>query len=154
MVGSDNTLIFFTSYSNFMVKVVLIRVNPRQSVSQNKKGSYMSKISTSVIIPAHNEADSIGQLVSIVRELHPEFEILVINDGSTDEIAENAKSAGAAVYSHPYNIGNCAAVKSSTMVAKRTFFVDGDGQHRPEDIGRMLEIFTGCDMAVGESVSG
>jgi len=111
----------------------------------------MREISASVIIPAHNEADSIGHLVSTIQELYPEFEILVINDGSTDETAENAKSAGAVVYSHPYNIGNGAAVKTGIRNAKGDIlvFMDGDGQHDPSDIGKMLSFFPDYDMVVG-----
>jgi glycosyltransferase involved in cell wall biosynthesis len=125
-------------------------------VSQNKKGSHMSNISTSVIIPAHNEADSIGQLVENIRELYPGFEILVINDGSTDETAENAKSAGAIVYSHPYNIGNGAAVKSGIRNASGEIlvFMDGDGQHDPSDIAKMLSYFPDYDMVVGARSMG
>jgi glycosyltransferase involved in cell wall biosynthesis len=56
-----------------------------------------------------------------------------------------AHNAGATVYSHPYNIGNGAAVKTGIRVAngKILVFMDGDGQHRPEDIGRMLAVVPG-----------
>jgi len=67
----------------------------------------MTKVS--VIIPAYNETQTIGDLVSRIRNLYPDFEIIVIDDGSTDDTGAVAKNSGAAVYSHPYNIGNGAA---------------------------------------------
>jgi glycosyltransferase involved in cell wall biosynthesis len=71
-----------------------------------------------VIIPAYNEAETIGDIVKkIIVDLYPRFEIIVVNDGSTDETAEVAKDAGAIVYSHPYNIGNGAAIKSGIRIA-------------------------------------
>ncbi|UCD33870.1 MAG: glycosyltransferase, partial [Desulfobacterales bacterium] len=66
--------------------------------------------SISIIIPAYNETDNIGHLVATIKDLYPDFEIIVVNDGSTDNTGTVAKDAGAKVYSHPYNIGNGAAV--------------------------------------------
>ena len=77
----------------------------------------MDKTEVSIIIPAYNEAQTIGDIVSKIRTLYPDFEIIVVNDGSIDETATLAKSAGAKVYSHPYNIGNGAAIKSGIRVA-------------------------------------
>lgn len=110
----------------------------------------------SVIIPARNEGETIGDIVSRIRSLHPDFEVLVINDGSTDDTAEKAHAAGAQVYTHPYNMGNGAAVKSGIRLAAGEIFVfmDGDGQHQPEDIARMLEFFPDYDMVVGERGMG
>ena len=106
----------------------------------------------SIIIPAFNEANTIGELISEIKRLYPEFEIIAVNDGSTDDTARNAHSAGAIVYSHPYNIGNGAAVKTGIRMAKGDIlvFLDGDGQHKPEDIARLLELFPEYDMVVGE----
>ena len=61
----------------------------------------MTDLKVSVIIPAYNEARTIGPLVETLRQLYPDFEIIVINDGSADETADVAQKAGAAVYSHP-----------------------------------------------------
>jgi len=108
-------------------------------------------IKISVIIPAFNEGKTIGDIVSKIRTLYPDFEIIVVNDGSTDNTVVIAKDAGAKVYSHPYNIGNGAAIKSGIRTASGDIlvFMDGDFQHDPEDIGKMLEYFPEYDMVVG-----
>ncbi len=105
----------------------------------------------SIIIPAHDEAQAIGDLILKIRALYPGFEVIVINDGSTDDTAAIARNAGATVYSHPYNIGNGAAVKSGIRIASGNIlvFMDGDGQHDPEDIAKLLEHFPEFDMVVG-----
>jgi glycosyltransferase involved in cell wall biosynthesis len=114
-----------------------------------------SKIS--IIIPAHNEAENIGTLVREIRSVYPEAEVIVVNDGSTDQTAKAAHEAGAEVYSHPYNIGNGAAIKSGIRAASGDIlvFMDADGQHKPEDVARLLELFPEYDMVVGaRSFSG
>ena len=105
----------------------------------------------SIVIPAYNEMHNIGAVVTEIKRLHPDAEVIVINDGSTDDTAEVAHNAGAIVYSHPYNIGNGAAVKTGIRMAKGDIlvFLDGDGQHRPEDIQTMLGFFPEYDMVVG-----
>jgi glycosyltransferase involved in cell wall biosynthesis len=116
----------------------------------------MNKTDISVIIPAHNESGTIGDIVKTIRKLYPDSEVIVINDGSTDNTVSAAKEAGAIVYSHPYNIGNGAAIKSGIRIASGEIFVfmDGDGQHQPEDIGKMLEYFPQYDMVVGARPKG
>jgi len=109
------------------------------------------KKNVSIIIPAHDEAQTIGDLVLKIRALYPDFEIIVINDGSTDNTAAVARDAGATVYSHPYNIGNGASIKSGVRIASGDIlvFMDGDGQHNPEDIAKLLEYLPEFDMVVG-----
>ncbi len=113
----------------------------------------------SVLIPAVNEAEIIADVVSGVRaamqKLNRPYEILVIDDGSTDETASRAENAGARVVSHPYNIGNGAAVKTGIRQAKGDILVmmDGDGQHNPEYIAPMLEKIGRYDMVVGARTS-
>ncbi len=104
-----------------------------------------------VIIPVYNEAETIADLIVQIRTLHPDFEIIVINDGSQDDTAKIAFDAGAEVYSHPYNIGNGAAVKNGIRIADADIlvFMDGDGQHNPADIRLLLEHLTDHDMVVG-----
>ena len=111
----------------------------------------MGETTVSIIIPAFNEADIIANIVQQIRSLHPDFEVIVVNDGSTDDTAAEAQKAGAEVYSHPYNIGNGAAIKSGIRVATGDILVlmDGDGQHNPEDIAKLLEYFPEFDMVVG-----
>lgn len=116
----------------------------------------MSNAKVTVIIPTYNEAESIGHLISRIRGLYPDFEIIVVNDGSTDETGRVAKDAGALVYSHPYNIGNGAAVKSGIRIASGDIlvFMDGDGQHDPVEMKKMLEYFPEYDMVVGARPRG
>jgi len=111
----------------------------------------MSQPTVSVIIPAFNEDDIIADIVNRVKSLHPDFDVLVIDDGSTDNTAAEAQKAGASVYSHPYNIGNGAAIKSGIRLATGDIlvFMDGDGQHDPRDIAGLLAFFPDFDMVVG-----
>jgi glycosyltransferase involved in cell wall biosynthesis len=116
----------------------------------------MNQSDVSVIIPAYNESAVIGMVIEKIRTLYPQVEVIVVNDGSKDNTAEVAEKAGAIVYSHPYNIGNGAAIKSGIRIASGEIlvFMDGDGQHDPEDIGRMLEYFPDYDMVVGARAKG
>lgn len=106
----------------------------------------------SIVIPARNEAAALAGLLPIVRESSPAAELIVIDDGSTDETASIARAHGARVIQHPYPMGNGAAIKTGARAAKGEIivFMDGDGQHDPRDIPRLLEkISQGYDMAVG-----
>ena len=105
----------------------------------------------SIIIPAFNEEGTIGEVIRRIQNVNWEWQILVINDGSDDETAKIAKAAGAKVLNHPYNIGLGGCLKNGARVAKGDIFVfiDGDGQHPPEDIPRLLEAMDEYDMAVG-----
>lgn len=105
-----------------------------------------------VIIPAKNEAASLPDLLPRIRELHPDFEIIVVDDGSTDETLQVCLQNDVTVVSHPYSMGNGAAIKSGSRAAKGDIlvFMDADGQHRPEDIQRLLtKLAEGYDMVVG-----
>jgi len=116
----------------------------------------MDKTEVSIIIPAYNEALTIGDIVLKIKELHPDVEIIVVNDGSIDDTAAIAKDAGANVHSHPYNIGNGAAIKSGIRIAGGDIlvFMDGDNQHNPEDIAKLLRYIPDYDMAVGSRSNG
>ena len=124
---------------------------------QNRQvGTTMNKKNVSVIIPAFNEAENLGRVLRKIADLYPDFEMIVVNDGSTDETASVAKDSGAIVYSHPYNIGNGAAIKSGIRIASGDIlvFMDGDGQHLPEDIGALVAHFPDYDMVVGARDKG
>jgi len=110
------------------------------------------KLDVSIIIPAYNEQEAISETVKDILSLGIEkSELLVVDDGSSDETASRAKQAGARVVSHPYNIGNGAAVKTGIRSArgKVLVFLDGDGQHDPKDIPRLLAQIGTYHMVVG-----
>ncbi len=108
-----------------------------------------------IIIPCHNEAGNLPSLIEDIRSVmdgRPEsYEVLVVNDASTDDTAKVAADAGARVVSHPYNLGNGAAVKSGIRAAagEIVLMMDGDGQHRPEVIPSILEELKNYDLVVG-----
>lgn len=106
----------------------------------------------SVILPARNEAAAIGPLLAEISLRLPEAEVIVVDDGSSDDTAAIAARHGARVISHPYPKGNGATVKTGARAASGELlvFMDADGQHRPEDIPRLLaKLEEGYDMAVG-----
>jgi len=106
---------------------------------------------TSVVIPAYNEAMAIGSVVGDLRANGPWHEILVVDDGSTDDTGARASAAGARVIRHPYNKGNGAAVKTGIRRATGScvLIVDADGQHRPEDAMRLVAQLHDYDLVVG-----
>jgi glycosyltransferase involved in cell wall biosynthesis len=106
---------------------------------------------TSVVIPAFNESVSIGAVVHDLALAAQWLEILVIDDGSTDETGERAAAAGARVIRHPYNKGNGAAVKTGIREASGVFILiaDGDGQHRPADAVRLVSQLDAYHLVVG-----
>lgn len=107
--------------------------------------------STSVVIPAYNEAESIGSVVRSMAEAGAWREILVVDDGSEDATAERARDAGAHVVRHPYNKGNGAAVKTGLRQATGEFIViiDADGQHRAALAPRLVARLGEYDLVVG-----
>jgi len=114
----------------------------------------------SIIIPVYREAENIADIVlrtrKVIDALGCSYEIIVVDDGSDDGTGEKAAGAGARVISHPYNIGNGAAVKTGIRNARGEVLVilDGDGQHAPEDIPQLLEKLGTYDMVVGARTRG
>jgi glycosyltransferase involved in cell wall biosynthesis len=105
----------------------------------------------SIVIPAYNEAASIGDLVAVLVGSAPWHEVIVVDDGSRDETTVRAREAGAAVVRHPYNKGNGAAVKSGIRRATGEYIliIDADGQHPPEDGLRIIGALGDYDLVIG-----
>jgi glycosyltransferase involved in cell wall biosynthesis len=106
----------------------------------------------SVVIPAFNEERTIADVVARTRAVCPDAELVVVDDCSSDDTARRAESAGARVIRRPYNIGNGAGVKTGIRAATGDVVVimDGDGQHDPADIPRLLDLVGAYDMVIGE----
>ncbi len=106
----------------------------------------------SVVLPAKNEAGGLPKTLDALRALLPGAEVIVSDDGSTDQTPLLAGSAGATVISAPYSMGNGAAIKRGARAAtgEVIVFMDSDGQHDPAHIPRLLaRLEQGYDMVVG-----
>jgi glycosyltransferase involved in cell wall biosynthesis len=115
-----------------------------------------SRLRALAIVPAYNEDASVGSVIRELRGVEPELEIVVVDDGSSDRTSAVAAAAGAHVVTLPYNVGIGGAVQTGYQYALEHGFdiaiqVDGDGQHDPSEIVRVLEpIFDGrADLSVG-----
>ena len=113
--------------------------------------------SLSIVIPAKNEAGAIGKAVAGAREIYPDAQLIVVDDGSSDNTADVAREAGATVVQHPESLGNGAAIKAGARAATGDIiaFMDGDGQHDAAEFGKLIEkLDEGYDMVVGARDSG
>jgi glycosyltransferase involved in cell wall biosynthesis len=95
------------------------------------------------VIPAYNESQTLRSVIDAIQDEAPGFDIVVIDDGSTDRTAELAEHAGVAVLRHPFNLGIGGAVQSGFQYAREGGYdymvqVDGDGQHRPGEVHRLV----------------
>lgn len=106
----------------------------------------------SVVIPAKNESEGLQRTVPALKARFPDAQVIVVDDGSTDDTARVAAEAGAEVLPAPYSMGNGAAIKRGARAATGDVivFMDGDGQHDPAHIPLLLErLQAGYDMVVG-----
>ena len=106
----------------------------------------------SIILPAKNEAQALADLLPRLREAQPDAEIIVVDDGSTDDTRTVCATSGVECLSSPYSMGNGAAIKRGARAATGDVlvFMDGDGQHDPTGVTRMLaKLDEGYDMVVG-----
>ncbi|MGE3319467.1 MAG: glycosyltransferase family 2 protein [Candidatus Berkiella sp.] len=106
----------------------------------------------SIIIPAKNEEKGLLTFLPSLCEQYPDFEIILVDDGSTDNTAEVAKALGVTVIRHPCSMGNGAAIKTGARAASGEIliFMDADGQHQTNDIQPLLEKYqSGYDLVVG-----
>jgi glycosyltransferase involved in cell wall biosynthesis len=109
------------------------------------------------IVPAYNEEGMVGRVVREIRRQAPDFDVVVVDDGSADRTAAEAERAGATVIHHPFNLGIGGAVQSGFKYALAHGYdvaaqVDGDGQHKPAhlaDLLRELQTDGVADMVCG-----
>ncbi|MDT8397196.1 MAG: glycosyltransferase family 2 protein [Pseudomonadales bacterium] len=106
----------------------------------------------SIVIPAKNEAINLRGLLPELKALYPNADIIVVNDGSSDDSEAVCRQHQVKVITHQYSRGNGASIKTGARAAQHQtlVFMDGDGQHRAADIAPLLEKFReGHDMVVG-----
>ncbi|TVY10083.1 glycosyltransferase family 2 protein [Paenibacillus cremeus] len=110
-----------------------------------------------IVIPAYNEQNNILKVIGDIRAANPEFDILVINDCSTDATSITARRAeGVKVVDLPYNLGIGGAVQTGFKYAFSQGYcymvqIDGDGQHLPKEVDKLVDAMarSGCDMVIG-----
>ena len=113
-----------------------------------------------IIVPAYNEAESLPQLIKALRAECPGCDLVVIDDGSTDQ-TRRVVEGRARVVSLPCNLGIGGAVQTGLQIALREGYdlaiqVDGDGQHLPQEVPKLLKAVreSGCDLVVGSRFRG
>jgi glycosyltransferase involved in cell wall biosynthesis len=112
----------------------------------------MTDCELSIVLPARNEAPALEKLLPVLRGQFPQAQIIVVNDGSTDDTSALCARFGVEEVRHRYSVGNGGAIKSGARAARGRVivFMDADGQHDPADIPRLLaRLDEGYDMVVG-----
>jgi glycosyltransferase involved in cell wall biosynthesis len=112
-----------------------------------------------IVIPAYNESESIDKVIAEVRAELPSFDILVVDDGSTDDTAEVARAAGAIVTILPYNLGVGGARRLGYLYALRNNYdvavqLDADGQHDPRNVPLLINALESADLVIGARFAG
>lgn len=107
-----------------------------------------------IIVPAWNESQNVGNTVREILEADPTYDVLVIDDGSTDDTSAQAREAGALVVNLPFNMGVGGAMRTGFTYALRNGYqraiqVDADGQHNPTDIAAVLAGLERADISIG-----
>src|SRR5438477_8542596 len=129
---------------------------PSETVQEPPAAGRQRRLRALAIVPAYNEQDSIATVLEEIRVAEPELHVVVVNDASVDGTAAVAARTGAVVLNLPFNVGIGGAMQTGYQYALEHGFelaiqVDGDGQHDPREIGRVLEpILDGrADLVVG-----
>ena len=107
-----------------------------------------------IAVPAWNEADTVGQVIAELNTAAPDADILVVDDGSTDETFEVARAAGAQAVQLPFNVGVGGAMRTAFLYATRGNYdavvqVDADGQHSPEFVSALIGELARRDVVIG-----
>src|SRR5690349_11661509 len=107
-----------------------------------------------IIVPAWNEQASIGSTVTEIRSAMPDADLLVVDDGSSDQTRARAEEAGATVCSLPFNLGVGGAMRAGYRFAQRHRYdvavqIDADGQHDPRYVPTLVERLSGADVVIG-----
>ena len=114
---------------------------------------------TLIVIPAYNEQQSVGAVVSDVLERLPGVACLVVDDGSSDATAKVASAAGARVAALPFNLGVGGAMRTGFRYALEHGYanvvqIDADGQHSPADAAMLIEQLSNHDLVLGARFAG